>query len=148
MPDWRYAEGYRPVPGVLPDGSIAVIHELVAVVFELLAEVIQHRPGLMAGRTAQTVFAGEGRKGVRGLAASENHGCENENYSRERSRQLQDVAEMRTTRNAHDRTPRQDQTKIWFLKRIPQKPNKGMLFAKASDFSARAIIPAGSVHRQ
>ena len=53
---------------ILPDRGVPVVHELVAVVFEFLAKVIQHGPGLMTGRTAQTVLAGEGRKGIRLLA--------------------------------------------------------------------------------
>jgi hypothetical protein len=52
---------------------------------------------------------------------------------------------MKTTRNTHDRTPRQDQTKIWFLKRIPQ--NEGMHSAKTLDASS-LIIPADRVCRQ
>src|ERR1700686_1927175 len=61
MPDRQDTERYRPVSGILPDRSIALVHELVAVVFELLAEVIQHGPTFMTGRTAQAVFSSEGR---------------------------------------------------------------------------------------
>ncbi len=109
VPDRRDAERDRPVPGVLPDRGIAVVHELVAVVFELLSKVVQHRPGLMAGRAAQSIFSGEGGQGVRGLAATEDDACENQSESREGRRKLQDIAKTKTTKNVHGRTPRQDQ---------------------------------------
>jgi len=115
MPDRRDAEHHRPVPRILPDRGIAIVHELIAVVLELLAEVVQHRPRLVAGRAAQAVLAGESRQGVRGRAAGEHNGCENQSDSRKGSRKLKDVAKMKTTRNAHGRTPRQDQIKIWFV---------------------------------
>jgi hypothetical protein len=115
VPDGRDAEDYRPISGVLPDRSIAIIHELVAVVFELLSKVVQHRPRLMASRAAQAILPGEGRQGVRGLAAGEDDRCENQSDSRERTRQLEDVAGTKTT-NVQGRAPRQDQIKIWFVK--------------------------------
>src|SRR6266849_11176377 len=64
VPARRYTEGDGPVSVVLPDGRIPVIHQLVAVVFELLPEVIEHGPSLMTGRTAQPIFTGESGKGV------------------------------------------------------------------------------------
>src|SRR5260370_37123496 len=69
MPDRDDAERNRPIAGVLPDRSIPVVHELVAVVFEFLAKIIQHRPGLMTGGAAEAVLPGERRKGVRILVA-------------------------------------------------------------------------------
>jgi hypothetical protein len=67
----------------------------------------------VTGRAAQPILAGEGWQGICGLAAAENNGRKNQRDSCERSRKLQDVAEMTTTRNVHGRTPRQDQIKIW-----------------------------------
>src|SRR3984957_13899041 len=60
VPDRHNAESDRPVSRILPDRGIAVVHELIAVIFELLPKVIQHRPGLVTRRTAQAVLAGEG----------------------------------------------------------------------------------------
>src|SRR5579864_2629409 len=71
VPDWRNTERYWPVPRILPDRGIPVVHELVAVVLELLAKIVQHRPGLMTGRAAQTVLPGKRWKGVRALAAAQ-----------------------------------------------------------------------------
>ena len=59
------AEGDRPVRRILPDRSIPIIHQLIAVVLELLAKVVEHRPGFVAGGAAQTIFARESGKGVR-----------------------------------------------------------------------------------
>jgi hypothetical protein len=70
----------------------------------------------MASGAAQAILAGEGREGVRGLAAGEDDGGEHQSDSCKGGRRLKDVAEMKTIRNAHGRTPRQDQIKIWFLK--------------------------------
>src|SRR5579859_2858045 len=72
VPDWNDTERNRPISRVLPDRGIAVIHQLVAVVFELLPKVIEHRPGLMAGGTAEAVLTGESREGVRTLSGTEN----------------------------------------------------------------------------
>ena len=72
-PERRHAQRDRPVPRVLPDGSVFVVHQLVAVVFEFLAEVIEHGPGFVAGGTTKPILAREGRKGVRGLAAAQDH---------------------------------------------------------------------------
>src|SRR5258707_6844587 len=38
MPGWRDAEGHRPIRSLLKDRSVPIVHHLVAVVFELLAE--------------------------------------------------------------------------------------------------------------
>ncbi len=70
-PEGRKAECDGPVPIVLPDGSVAIVHELIAVVFELLAEVIQHRPTFMTGRTAQAILPGESRQRARRLAGAQ-----------------------------------------------------------------------------
>src|ERR1700676_2233091 len=70
MPDRNDAEGNRPVSWVLPDRGIPVVHELVAVVLELLAEIVEHRPRLMTRRAAQPVLPGERWKSVRILAAA------------------------------------------------------------------------------
>src|SRR5262249_33788814 len=61
-PEWRDTQCDRPVGRVLPNWRILVVHQLVAVVFEFLAEKIEHGPGLMTGGTTQTVLAGKGRK--------------------------------------------------------------------------------------
>src|SRR5260370_14487370 len=74
VPNRQDAEGDRPVSGILPDRGVAVVHELIAVVFEFLAEVVEHGPGLVAGRAAQAVFSGEGWQSIRRLAASEHYG--------------------------------------------------------------------------
>src|SRR5690348_7012421 len=66
MPVRRAAKRDRPIGGVLPDRSIAIIHELVAVVLEAPAEVVQHRPGNMTSRATETVFSGKGWNGVSG----------------------------------------------------------------------------------
>src|ERR1035441_2669840 len=50
VPDGSDAEGERPVSGILPDRRIAVVHKLIAVVFELLAEIVEHRPTFMTSR--------------------------------------------------------------------------------------------------
>src|SRR3984893_10491072 len=71
MPDRKDTEGDWPVRWILPDRSIALVHELVAVVFELLAEVIQHGPTFMTGRTTQAVLSGEGRQRARRLAGTQ-----------------------------------------------------------------------------
>ena len=65
VPLGRDAHGDRPVAVVLPDRSIPIIHQLVAVVLELLAKVVEHRPGFVAGGAAQAIFSREGGKGVR-----------------------------------------------------------------------------------
>src|ERR1700680_2012327 len=58
------AKGNWPIGRVLPDRSVPVVHQLVAVVFELLSKVVQHRQSLVAGGTSQAVLSGKGRKGV------------------------------------------------------------------------------------
>src|SRR5947209_19998449 len=60
-----YSQGNGPIRRILPDRRVTVVHELVAVVFELLSKVIQHWPSFMARRTAQSVFSCEGWKRVR-----------------------------------------------------------------------------------
>src|SRR5262249_7103648 len=80
---WSLVEGHTigilPVPlrgdadtdgeitQVLPDGSITVVHQLVAIVFEDLAEIIQLGPGFVTGGATKPVFAGEGGNPVRRL---------------------------------------------------------------------------------
>src|SRR6185437_8286609 len=65
VPARRNSYGHRPITVVLPDRSVPIIHQLVAVVLELLAEVVEHRPGFMTGRTAQAILSREGRERVR-----------------------------------------------------------------------------------
>ncbi len=77
VPDRRDTEDHRPISRVLPDRGVAIVHELVAVVFELLSKVVQHRPGLVASRAPQPILSGESREGLRGRTASEHHGCQN-----------------------------------------------------------------------
>ena len=45
---------------ILPDGSITVVHQLVAVVFEHLAEVIEFGPSFVTGGATKSVLACEG----------------------------------------------------------------------------------------
>ena len=59
------AEGDRPVRRILPDRSIPIVHQLVAVVLKLLAKVVEHRPSFVAGGAAQAIFPGKGREGMR-----------------------------------------------------------------------------------
>ena len=61
-PERGNTQSDRPVRSVLPDRGIPIVHELVAIVFEVLAEVIQHGPGFMTGRTPQSVFPGKCRQ--------------------------------------------------------------------------------------
>src|SRR5947208_16609540 len=51
VPKRCHAERDRPIGGILPDWRITIVHQLVAVVFELLSKVVQHWPGFMASRT-------------------------------------------------------------------------------------------------
>src|SRR5579863_1143143 len=115
VPDRCDTEGHRPVAGILPDRSIAIIHQLVAVVFELLAKVVEHGPRLMASRTAQAIFAREGGQSFRRLAATEDDGENNQSQGKQRGRKAKSLAQMGTRRNVHDRTPRQDQDQICVL---------------------------------
>src|SRR6185312_12260023 len=64
VPARRDSYGHRPIAVVLPDRSVPIIHQLVAVVLELLAEIIEHRPGFMAGGTAQAILSRKGGEGV------------------------------------------------------------------------------------
>src|SRR5579862_9696287 len=64
MPVWSDAERDRPIGWVLPDRRVAIVHELIPVIFELLAEIIQHRPCFMAGGAAQAIFASKCRQGI------------------------------------------------------------------------------------
>ena len=64
VPVGRNTKGDGPVGGVLPDWRIPIIHQLVAVVLELLPEVIEHRPSFMASRATQTIFSGKGGQSV------------------------------------------------------------------------------------
>src|ERR1700758_1297426 len=52
MPIRRNTKGGRPEGVILPDGSVPVVHELIAVVLESPAEIVQHRPGDVTGRAA------------------------------------------------------------------------------------------------
>src|SRR6202035_1077594 len=96
-------EGDRPIAWILPDRSIAVIHQLIAVVFEFLAEVVEHRPRFVAGRATQAVFSGEGRQGIGAWAAGEHH----EHCKQDQRTKVGNITKTRMTRNAHGRTPRQ-----------------------------------------
>ena len=71
VPDRRDAESDWPVARVLPDRGVAIIHELIAVVFEFLAEEIQHRPTFMTSGATQAIFSGEGRYGARRLTGAQ-----------------------------------------------------------------------------
>src|ERR1017187_5992779 len=62
VPSWGDAESHRPVCRLLVDGSVSVIHHLVAVIFERLTKRTQHGPSLVAGRTGHTVLSSKSRK--------------------------------------------------------------------------------------
>src|SRR4029077_20742045 len=64
MPARCDAYGHGPISIVLPDRGVAVVHQLVTAVFELLSTIIEHWPSLVTGRTAQPVLARESRQGV------------------------------------------------------------------------------------
>src|ERR1700676_4311936 len=83
MPDRNDAEGNRPVARVLPDRGIPVFHELVAVVLKLLAEIVEHRPRLMTGRTAQPILPGKGWKSVCILPAAKDQPNQNQRRHQE-----------------------------------------------------------------
>src|ERR1700704_490723 len=69
MPVRSDTKGDWPVRRLLKNGSVAVVHHLVAVVLECLAKVIQFGPSLVTGRTGHTVLAcerGDGTEVKRG----------------------------------------------------------------------------------
>src|ERR1700691_1621101 len=49
MPDRSDAERDWPVSRILPDWGIAIVHQVVAVIFDFLAKVIEHGPAFMVG---------------------------------------------------------------------------------------------------
>jgi hypothetical protein len=57
---------------MLPDRSIAVVHELISVILESPAKVIQYRPSDMTRGTTQSVFTGERWDRVRMVCGSNN----------------------------------------------------------------------------
>ena len=61
MPIGRHPHCYRPVGGALPNGRVAIVHELVSVVAEDLAEVVQLGPCRVTSRARQPVLSGKGR---------------------------------------------------------------------------------------
>src|SRR5579864_9185086 len=101
MPDRRDAEGDRPVTRILPDRRIAIVHQLITVVFEFLAEVVEHWPRLVAGGTAETILASKGRKGIRVLTTAEDQKYENQNCGRERLHPQQLPAHVRRRPHTH-----------------------------------------------
>ncbi len=54
------ADRQGDIGGVDPDGRVAIVAELIAPVFESLAEAVELGPGGVAGRTRQVVFSREG----------------------------------------------------------------------------------------
>src|ERR1700687_771175 len=78
MPDGRDAEGKRPIRSILEDGSVALIHHLVAVVFEVLAKWTELGPGFMTGGARHAVLASERRQSGRGATVSKHQGGEKE----------------------------------------------------------------------
>src|SRR5579872_3578642 len=101
VPDRNDTERDRPVSRILPDGGIAVIHQLVAVVFELLAKVIEHRPGFVTGGTAETVFTGECRQGVGPLPGTENKKDQNQRCDQEMLHPLRGPKKARLHSSTH-----------------------------------------------
>src|SRR5439155_25909813 len=65
MPVRRDSHCHRPKLRPLPDGSILLVPQLIALVLEFLTEAVQLGPGFMAGGTRHPVFAGEHRYGER-----------------------------------------------------------------------------------
>ena len=62
------AHGHRPVRRVHPDRRIAIVVELIAVVFEVLSEAIQLRPCFVTCGAGQPILSGEGRDRISGRA--------------------------------------------------------------------------------
>src|SRR5277367_3528472 len=79
VPDGKDAEGDRPIARILPDRGIAVVHQLIAVILELLSKVVEHRPRLMASRAAQAVLPGECGDGFGRRRTRQNYEPEKEN---------------------------------------------------------------------
>src|ERR1700730_4981679 len=71
VPDRSNAERDRPIPGILPNRSVTVVHELVPVIFEFLAKIVQHGPGFMTRRAAQSILPGKCRQSIRVLTAAQ-----------------------------------------------------------------------------
>src|ERR1700722_16420943 len=59
VPVRRDAEGDREVGGVLPDGRVALVAKLVAVIAKDDAEIVELRPGGVTGKERQAIFSGE-----------------------------------------------------------------------------------------
>src|SRR5271170_145966 len=76
VPDRCDAKRYRPIGGALINGGIPVVAQLVAVVFESLAEGAKHGPREMTGGAGQPVFPRERRQRVDldGRKRSRQHG--------------------------------------------------------------------------
>ena len=64
-----HAEGDWPVRGILINGRVAFVAELVAVIAELLSKHVQDGPANVAGGAWQAVFPGKRGNGMSGLAA-------------------------------------------------------------------------------
>src|ERR1039457_7637336 len=94
MPHRDHTESYGPIAGILPDRCIPVVHQLIAVVFEFLAEEIQHGPALMTRRTAQTVFSGKRRERTGGLGCTQDEEGENKCENQGKLEPVALVAEM------------------------------------------------------
>src|ERR1700751_4729050 len=71
MPDRGDAECRGPVGSILPDRRVAIVHQLIPVVFKFLTEEIEHRPAFMTSGTPQTILPGERRNSVGGLSCAE-----------------------------------------------------------------------------
>src|ERR1700722_8259538 len=61
MPVRRYTKCDWKVARVLPDGRVALVAQLIAIVAKHLPEVIQLRPRVMTCRTRQSILSREGR---------------------------------------------------------------------------------------
>src|SRR5882762_742679 len=59
------AEADRPVCRLVENRGVLVVPELVAVVFEDLAEIVEFGPSLMAGGAGKSILTCEGRNGLR-----------------------------------------------------------------------------------
>src|SRR5258706_12729438 len=71
VPVWRHTHGHRPIRRIQPDRRIAIVVELVALVFEVLPKAVQFGPRLMTRRTRQAILTGKCRDRVSGSAAQD-----------------------------------------------------------------------------
>src|SRR5437763_2440225 len=79
MPIRSDAKRYRPVRRLLKYRGITVIAQLIAVIFEHLAEVVQLGPGFVTGRARKPILAGKCGDSARLLNTSADQESEGQN---------------------------------------------------------------------